>query len=387
MSQTPAGVSARATSSLHTPRPVRQVLLVMRTDHAFARRIVQGAVRYGREHSTRRWLYSLRLPGQTDFDPKAYDGVLCSADSSATQELLCASGRPVVAVGNPAAKADWPLVTPDDQAVGRLAGEYLLGQHHTRLAFLGPDAAFAKHRLEGFAAVLRQAHLEPAVFHDRLDPHWLATVAKPAAVFAANDVNGQLAINQCRAAGLEVPDEVAVVGVDNDDLLCETTDPPLSSFTLPHHRCGHEAAALLYRMIAGESVPPRTIFPPGPLVVRRSSDMLAVADPLVRRALDIIRETLSEPTDVAELARAVGTSRRTLESRFRKHLGRTPLAMLHHYRLDRAARLLLETDWPLAKIADQCGYTAVPRLIEAFRRRFGQSPTDYRTPPGGRAKT
>lgn len=357
----------------------RQVLLVLRTEHSSAREIVRGVVGYGRNEAAGPWRFRHREPDDLDFDPAAYDGILASVDDTdpATPRLR-ACGTPVVSVGNRPEDRPWPLVTLDDLAIGRTAAEHLLDKQHRRIAFVGRPATFADQRLAGFREALAASRLEPAVFREGLDRGWLTGVEKPAAVFAANDLQAQDVLLQCGDLGVSVPERVAVLGVDNDDFLCETLDPPLSSIIAPHRRAGRIAAEVLRRRMRGEAIPEVTELPPGPVVERRSSDALAADDPVVERAVELIRSRVGTALNVAELSRALGVPRRTLEKRFHRVLGRSPLQVLHRHRLRRAVSLLIETNWPVQQIARDCGYGSPSRLNDAFRRHLGRTPSDYR---------
>jgi LacI family transcriptional regulator len=168
--------------------------------------------------------------------------------------------------------------------------------------------------------------------------------------------------------------------VDNDETLCELSTPPISSVALNTERLGFEGAALLDRLMRGRkgSVSGPPIAPLG-VVARRSSDVLAMADPHVVAAAKYMREHLAEPIRVADVLAAAGCSRKTLEVRFKASLGRTPHEELQRLRLERVKRLLVETDWPLKRIAAQSGFTYVENLHAAFRREEGATPARWRS--------
>ena len=190
--------------------PVRKVLLVLRTDHSFARQIVRGVVGFGRSEASERWLFYHRLPSEVDFDPGEYDGILASvSDEMPATARLLASDTPTLAVANWPRDKPWSIVTADDRAIGRTAAEHFLASHYQRLAFVGERAPFADLRLEGFREALAEAGRPPAVFEKQLPPDWLIGIDKPAAVFADNDVQGQRVLNQCRALNIEVPQDIA----------------------------------------------------------------------------------------------------------------------------------------------------------------------------------
>ena len=359
--------------------PVRRVLLVLRMEHSFAREIARGLVEFRRTVRKSHWLLYHREPHRDDFDPDDYDGVLaCLGDDEPATQRLLAGHTPCIAVSNSPTGDPWPLVTLDDHAVGRTAARHFLDKGYQRLAFVGEPSRFAGERFAGFRDELLKEGIEPEWFSSELPAQWLHGVPKPAALFAANDVQGQSQLNRCMTEGIRVPQEIAVLGVDNDDLLCETSDPPLSSVVTPHRRVGRRAAEFLAQRLRGQEVPPLSRFPPGPIVERASSNALAVDDPLVQRAVALIRDRVDQAMNIAELTRDLGVARRTLESHFQRALGRTPLQVLHTHRLMRAVSLLIETDWTIKRIAEECGYATPPRLNDAFHRHLGRTPSEYR---------
>jgi LacI family transcriptional regulator len=183
----------------------------------------------------------------------------------------------------------------------------------------------------------------------------------------------------CRRVGLRVPEDVAIVGVDNDELRCEFTNPPLSSVAIPTERIGYEAAALLDRLMDGGQPPaaPVLVQPQG-VVVRRSTDMLAVDDDQVARAFRFIRQHSGEPFAVRDILREVGAERRDLDARFRKALNRSLEEEILRSRLQQAERILSETDLELTQVARASGFGTLARLREALRRQTGLGPTEYR---------
>jgi LacI family transcriptional regulator len=186
--------------------------------------------------------------------------------------------------------------------------------------------------------------------------------------------------------GVAVPDELAVLGVDDDELLCDLADPPLSSVATGISAIGYMAAEILARMMAGERVPPgaRRARPTG-VVVRQSTDMLAIDDRHVSDALRYIRANAGRAIGVDDVLQAVPLSRRVLESRFKRLVGHTPHEEIVRVRLRRVAKMLIETELPLKSIASQTGFVHVQYMIYAFRKRNGMTPGQYRAAPRNRA--
>jgi LacI family transcriptional regulator len=209
---------------------------------------------------------------------------------------------------------------------------------------------------------------------------WLQALAKPVGIFAGHDVWALQVVEACRFAGLRVPEDIAVVGVDNDDLLCELARPSLSSVIVPAERVGYEAAALLDRLLAGQQPPRQPVFIPPPGVVsRQSSDVLAIEDPVVAQAVRFLRDSAHLPLRVADVLRAVPVSRRALERRFQAVFERGLAAEIRRLRIDKARQLLAESDLPMNRIAERSGFSSQYQLSRAFRREVGTTPTAYRS--------
>jgi LacI family transcriptional regulator len=204
---------------------------------------------------------------------------------------------------------------------------------------------------------------------------------------ACNDPRGQKVLEACRRSGVRVPEQVAVIGVDNDEPICAIADPPLSSVVPDHERVGYAAAALLDRVRAGEVGTGAAVFiPPVGVVTRQSSDVLALADREVAEAIGFIREHACLGLGVDEVCHKLALSRSTLQRRFRRLLGHTIHDEIIRARLQRAQELLAETDMPIAQVAIRCGFGHQEYLGAVFRARTGQTPAGYRRWAGGASR-
>jgi len=359
---------------------VRHIHLELPLDHSYGRDIMRGASRYSWTTARDQWQISYALaPYQQHADIAAADGAIVSITTPAMAAKLQSATLPVINVAGVFAHCFCPRVTWDNVSIGRNVGQHLLSRGYTRSAFLCSNANgwFAQQRRHGFAQAMAAAGIEPAFFTRQLDNNWLKSMQKPLAVFAVNDEMGRSAIAQCRQLALDVPADVSVIAVNNDEIVCEALSPSLSSVALPGEQLGYAAAEALDQLMAGESVALEQSLEPGPIIVRSSSDMYATRDPLLVRALLIIRNMASTPLNVDELAHRLDTSRATLERCTRRELQCSPLTLLN-CRLDRAMALLKQTNWPLQQIADHCGYSSASRLVEAFKRRHGCTPGSCR---------
>jgi LacI family transcriptional regulator len=290
-----------------------------------------------------------------------------------------------------------PLAPLDNVGIGRLAAEHLTERGFRHLAFVGEKGSeWSAERAEGFQMCWKawRARQPAATFH-RLDlslKHvddwypvvgelvgWLRTLPKPVGILACRDLRAREVSHACSLARLRVPEEVAIVGVDNDDLLCELTDPPLSSVIVPWEQIGYHMAAHLHCLLQGHRWPGSLpVLAPCGIQVRRSSDIYAVADEAVGRACRHLRDHAHEPLQVEEVARTVGVSRRALERRFRRELGCSPHAEIQRLRLERARQMLRETSLPIKVVAERNGWSSVQRLMDVFKARTGQTPGQYR---------
>lgn len=300
-------------------------------------------------------------------------------------DRLAASGVRAVSVSSRFDLRRLAAVVPDNREVGRAAARHLLDRGFKQFGFVGmAEVAFSEERLAGFRQALSAAGHSCASLvratqeSDRELERWLEGLPKPVAVFCCNDGVGQQVCEACLDLEIHVPEQIALVGAD-DTVNCELTQPPLSSVTLPLETIGYEAAAMLCRMARHGTRGSRVRrLPPLGLTVRQSSDLVAVADPEVSAALRVIREKTADALQVVDVLNAVHLSRRSLELRFSKSLGRSIHQAIMAARLDRARELLAKSRLPIASIARHAGFNSIVRLSTVFRREVGVSPSDYR---------
>ncbi|MEO6006350.1 MAG: DNA-binding transcriptional regulator [Opitutus sp.] len=372
----------------------RKVALLVETSNAYARGLVQGVVHYVRDH--RPWSFQMMEQGRGD-DPPAWlsdwdgDGVIARIETPRIARAVVKCGLPAVDLSAARLVPTLPWVETDDAEIARLAAEHLMERGFKHFGYCG-DARFnwAVWREGFFSDQLRKVGHECNAYRGDLAPtdpeaqsqhlsKWIAGLPKPVGIMACYDRRGQQVLEACRNAGLAVPDEVAVVGVDNDELLCELAAPPLSSVIPNTHRTGYEAAALLDRMMGGKKVSPKAhLIAPLGVAARQSTDVLAIDDRQVAGAVRFIREHACEGINVSDLLRQVPLSRRVLEQRFQRSLGRSPHEEILHVRLNRVQRLLAETDLPLYQIAERTGFEHVEYLSVAFKREVGKTPREFR---------
>lgn len=312
-----------------------------------------------------------------------------------TTELLQAMGYPMIIAATDHIFPGTVSLDVDDRAIGTMAAEYYLAAGYRSFAFVGVDTPYSHQRFEGFAARLRAdrrqtaAHIEkePRTRHYLeiwQDPspslrRWLKALPKPVGVFAAHDPLGRLICEAGRELQLSIPEDLAVIGANNDEMVCPLSNPPLSSITIPWSRIGAEAGNWVEILGKGGRAPKKPLlFAPGGVVPRQSTTLLAVDDPALRRALQHMRDNFDKPLTVEILCDTLRLNRRTLERRFLQFLQATPRDILTRFRLDRARTLLMTTDLPISRIAENCGFGDAERFATTFRHETGTSPSKFR---------
>jgi LacI family transcriptional regulator len=323
-------------------------------------------------------------------------GLIAHAYTTQQSRALSRLSKPVVNVCGVLTDAPFVRVGADDRAVGRLAGQHLSDRGLRHFGFVGHDGhGYSIQREAGFRAAVAaraetlHAYSEPVAHPfnpmgsmwavDAAVRSWVRSLPRPVGVFTANDIWGMHIAEVCRQLALRVPEDVALVGVDNDDLLCEMARPTLSSVALPTERIGCEAAALLDRLLAGDRPDDGPLLlPPLHVVVRQSSDTLALKDTEVASAVRYIRERAHTPTGVNDVLKAVTISRRSLERRFRMALERSVWDEIRRAHMERARVLLASSELSIAAVAEQAGFSDLRQLSVVFRQETGQTPSAYR---------
>jgi LacI family transcriptional regulator len=374
-------------------RPNRRVALLMDIRTAYDHGVARGILRFARECGT--W----RLFGQgwtlaQIRDPRMWDGhgIITRVHQPGEVPALLARGVPVVDVCRSSPHPKIHSAANDDEATGRIAGEHFLAAGHRLFAYCGaPEGSWSQRRCQGFASVvgLDQATIttfqRPRTWWHRSGrvpavlKQWVRRLERPIAILAGDDAIGVKLTQACGELGIKVPEEVAIVGVDNEEVLCEMANPPLSSIPCDTERMGYEAARLLDRLMKSrDGKTEHVVVPPLPIMVRGSSDRFATDDEAVLSALRLIHQGDNPAIRVPQVVAATGLSRRALELRFRRELDRTILDEIRRTRLQRACRLLTTTTQPVAKIALRCGFSTPQRFHAVFRAQFAMSAIEFR---------
>ena len=375
------------------PRAV-PIALLMWPDSDYCRGVMRGIKSYADQGDC--WIFGTvrstqDLPAIIEKHQPA--GVLTLIFEMPAQ--LKSATTPIVSFGNIDASMSLPTVDVDDLAVGQLAATYFMERGFKQLAFVGcPQRHYVRLREKGFSDAVNAAGLEYRSYHDpefpdtsrvwtwTTDPalhQWLTHLPRPTGLFAANDAVGVRLIENCRRLELRVPEDVAIIGVDDDDLYCQMARPTLSSIKQPLERIGYEAARLLDRLMSGKK-PPRKprLFPPVGVVTRQSSDILAISDAEVAGMIRYLHDNAHRPISIKQALQEMPMSRRSLERKFRQTLGRSPLAELLRVRLRSAQNLLSSTDLPMSTIAEQTGFGSGKQFSTMFHKHLGTTPSVYR---------
>lgn len=384
----------------------KRIALLIESSRAYGRGLLRGISSYVRMHHN----WSIDLQSRSPEDPPPPwlanwdgDGIIARVESREMERAISAVGVPAIDVRG-AFDLGMPLVETDEHSTCRIAFEHLTRRGFRQLAFCGFEGAnYSERRQRYFAQLAHSAGLtlhqfatplpmrpsreeltlsireQLAILFDDTMFDWLRALPRPVGLLACNDVRGQQVLNACRELDIAVPEEIAVLGVDNDSLHCELSDPPLSSVVLNSERIGRVAARLLDRIIDHcEQPPPKTFIDAVRVETRLSTDITAIADRAVAAAARFIRMHACRGITIDEVAAEAHLSRRQLERRFRDSYGRSLHDEITRVRLQRVKDLLRETDLPLKRIAELTGYDYPEYLGAVFRKCEHTTPSAYR---------
>lgn len=377
-----------------------EVALLVDPGRTYDRKIVRGVAAYVKAQGLSWSLYIeedplTRLPDLANWDG---DGVLANFDDHQVAELSLQLKIPVVAIGggygyyDPASGI--PYVKTDNHAISRLAAGHLMDLGLANYAYCGEPAnrfnGWAKERESAFVSHLKEAGFDCQCFTGRHSAArhwrrsqeelaaWLRKLPLPVGVMASNDSRARQLLQACRQFRLRVPEDVALVGVDNDDIMCELAKPPLSSIEQGARAVGAEAARLLQILMSGGRPGPVSAVAPDRLVKRGSTDMLAVEDKDLAEAVRFIRSHACRPIRVKDVLEHVKLSRSTLDSRFREAFDRSIHGEIRRVQIDRAVNLLRHSDLPIKEIAREVGASSVQYFSTIVRDATSMTPGELR---------
>jgi LacI family transcriptional regulator len=384
----------------------RRIALVYDARTAFDRKVMAGVAAYLQEnrHLPSYSVFIVERSTLTD-QPLSFmrawpgDGIIADIDDPAAACCVAQCSLPTVTFGRGSCETIRQPASPyfhtNSRAIARVAADHLLDRGFRSFAYCGyapaRTASWSREREHAFVEYVRRRGGSCAVFHDRRRPpfemaaaqhalsEWLWRLPKPIGVMAADDDLGRHVLDGCRDCGLRVPQDAAVIGVDNNELVCLLSSPALSSVEHGARGLGYAAAMLLDQLIRGAR-PPQTQFTVDPVAVvtRCSTDVLAISDAKVARAMTFIQEHACESIKVPQVAASAAISRSGLEKRFASILGYTIRTAIKRAQLERTRGLVLETALPLKQIAAETGFRSVQHMTTLYVRAFGVTPARHR---------
>lgn len=388
------------------PKTRRKIALLVESSRSYGRGLLRGIAKYS--HTVGTWAIRHQEMSADSTPPDWLDswkpdGILARVQTPEMAKKLSEFRCPIVELRCLFKLPGVQRVDTNDQMVARLAFSHLWEKGFRRFAFCGfENANYSQNRLRYFKQFVEQSgnklniYQSPGGDRDRtffveqsgmLDEpqvvQWLKSLVPPTGLFVCNDIRGQQVLLACQKSGVSVPEDLGVVGVDNDDVVGPLCDPPLSSIVPNTHQVGYMAAEHLDELIEqGKKKStlnlPLKLIPPLGVVERDSTRIIAVEDRIVAKACQFIRQNVTSGINVGHVAENLELSRRQLERRFKSSLGTTPLQEITRQRVDRVKRLLTETDLSLEILAAHCGFLHVETMQTVFKREIGISPGAFR---------
>jgi LacI family transcriptional regulator len=379
-------------------QPKARVVLLIETARVFGRELLRGIARYSHEHGP--WSFHISPGTFEQAIPKMKQwgatGIIARIPNEKVAEHVLRAGLPTIGIGMRYLQRDSegiPDIYPIEADLVKFAADHFLEKAFRHFAYVGScDRGWSAQRETAYRDYLSSQGIEPSVYVSPAKPQdrlwereqsilakWMSGLPTPVGVLACDDDRGREVLEACAIAGLKVPDDVAVLGVDNDDVFCELSDPPLSSVSLNTRAAGYRAAELLDGLMSGQiKNPPHITVEALGVVPRRSSEIVAIEDDEISAALEIIHKNQGRDVSVESLVEELAVSRRSLEKRFRALLGRSILEEVQLAKLNYAKRLLQETPYSVARVAKQSGFGTTGYFIQFFQRRIGKTPGKYR---------
>ncbi|NQZ59138.1 MAG: DNA-binding transcriptional regulator [Lentisphaeraceae bacterium] len=377
----------------------KRVAIILNTSKAYDRKIVAGIARYLKEHTS--WQLYLEddiLSKIPNFNTWNGDGIIADLDDLDVYKVVNDINIPVVGFGGGFGSHDKeksiPYVYTDNIKIAQLGAQHLLERGFRNFAF----CSLPKNRINGWAEERHHEFKTTIVKHGfncysftgrtTAAKHWesvqqnlikwLISLPKPIGLMAVTDARARHLLEACLSAGIKVPTEIAVIGVDNDEMMCDLAQPPLSSVIQGTDQLGYVAANLLDKLMHGESIHGHHVIEPSGVITRMSTDVLAIEDKLIAEALHYIKNEACNGIQVESVSTILAVSRSTLEKRFKKVLGRSVHAEISKAQLNKAKSLLLDTDLSLAQVALACAYSSEQYLSAKIKSATNKTPLQFR---------
>ncbi|MEI7833849.1 MAG: DNA-binding transcriptional regulator [bacterium] len=377
----------------------KRIAVLISSTFGYQRQILRGIYQYSNDNPD--WVLRRLDPDHMELRTVKdwhTDGIISFIGNAQQLEQFASLRIPLVNTSAYISEQKVPQVVIDNEEIGRQAAEYLVGLGFRHCAYYGkPWVPFSQIRGEVFKATLIRlgAHCAEDLILQDGPPgsnlpkiwteneaetyRWLLGLPKPVGIFALHDIAARYLAEFCLHRKIRIPAEVAILGVDNEDVECLMTVPPLSSIELCGENVGYEAARMLAQLMAGEEPPSLDVrLPPRGVIVRGSTDTLAVDDPDISRALRFIHAHASQHISVDDILLEVPLSRRTLFTRFRRVMGRTLLEEMNRVHVALAKQLLADEDIPIRAVATQAGFRSISNLYTVFNATIGMTPAEFR---------
>ncbi len=378
-------------------RKILEVAVLVETDRSWGRAVVQGIADYCNKFG----------PWNLLTDPRDYDrrwslpdrwkgnGIIARISTPPQLKVISEIGLPTVNVDDVFPEVPrMGHVCTNEAERAKMAVSHFQERGLKHFAYYAPPSNdYSRECEKAFEARLSELNFPCHVYrpgyrvtrrikrdeqHKRIH-RWLNNLPRPVAIFAVDARRGLELTEVCNLEGISVPDEVAILAADTDDLICSLSNPPLSSISVASQRIGYEAAAILHSMMQGERAPVTPVLiSPTCVVAKQSTNVLAIDDAMITKAMRFIQTHAFQGIDVADVLREVPVSRRFLEMHFKRYFGRLPAEEIRRIRLDKGKELLLQSDLSVEAIAEACGYAGTTQFGVAFRKRFGKMPLAYR---------
>lgn len=386
------------TTKKHQAKRVKRIALLIESDMAFDRTIARGVGDYIRSHKG--WIILMdpmlkaTLKTVQHWKP---DGIIISAKLPTINNILTLKHIPMVAVGSPLQSLDIPVVTSNQEEIGRMAARFYINKGFQHFAFCGgnENAMWCKQRLQGFESELKKKKRQLSVFKPNFDIEpsmpeaiealgkWMNELPKPCGLFVFFDGWARWVLDACVAENIKVPDEISVLGVDNDRWLCELSQPQLSSVDANVKTVGYVAADILHRILDGESEFQNvTTVDPLEIVKRDSTEVMFFDDPEIAFAMRYIHEHACDPISPSDVLTVTGMSNSTAHRKFKKFVGHSIHSEIQNTQVNRLKKLLTTTNLNVAEAAKQSGFENVRYLTKVFRDYTGLTPTEFRRTQG-----
>ena len=360
--------------------------------------MLKGVAHFERNHQL--WVGFLDDEARAERDPqwlrsKRWDGVISRHTTPALVAACAEVKLPLVDLNDTDPFPGVPKIRPDNVGLGHLGAEHFIERGYQNFGFAGfSNNGWSRERRDGFIEALRLAGKACDVFDvnypgditpfwdtQQIDAlvNWLGRMPRPVGIMACNDMRAQQVISAAHAAHILVPEEVAVLGANNEPIRCELAYPPLSSVSPNAFQSGYKAAEVLAGLMSRHRPESYDIrIEPVGVATRPSTDVLAIDDRSVTTALSYIRQKACAGLSVDDVVKAAHASRSQLEKKFRRYLGRSPQAEIRRVQVAKIKQLLVETDYPLKRIADMAGFEHVEYMSVVFKRLCGDSPGGFR---------